>query len=100
MYAIICNARNGQHLGITNLALVDRKLTKESWWTSDDSTLILNYEKKTAAEFACRRLKRNNPRVVLFKEACDIIEEQNREISNHEANIACEEGTFGYKNIY
>jgi hypothetical protein len=62
------------------LALVDRKITKEYWWTSDSVGHILCYRKKSAADFACKRLKHNNTRVVPFEYAMKVINDQAHEI--------------------
>jgi hypothetical protein len=96
-YAIICDSRKGGGIGIDTLALVDRKLTKSTWWTSDDTGKILNYRKLSAADFACKRLRKNHARVVDYKDACRIISEQANEIIHHEAMSSIEEGWDGHK---
>ncbi len=63
-YSIICNARRGHNSGIKVLGLVDRAKCRSLWWTSDNPFLLLSYDSKSAAEFACSRLKRNSPRIV------------------------------------
>ena len=73
-YGIICRARAGK--GITRLALVDRTKTRRLWWTSDDPAIAICYESKSAAEFACSRLKKNSPRVVAFDEVCRMLHGQ------------------------
>ncbi len=87
-YAIICDARKGESLGVHTLALVDRKKSRRLWWTSDSPNLILRYEKRAAADFACRRLRKNNPVVVdadmadriLKRQAASIIDAENERI--------------------
>ena len=83
-YSIICDAQTGELFGIEKLALVDRDKSRDIWWTSDNPDLILSYRKKSSAEFACRRLHYNNPTVVSFKEAQEIIKEQREYIKDQE----------------
>jgi len=49
-FAIICEARKGHRQGIEFLALVDRSKTTKRWWTSDDSSLILQINDVAAAD--------------------------------------------------
>ena len=98
-FAIICDARKGGSLGITTLALVDRSKTKRLWWTTDDSNIILNYRKKSAAEFAVSRLRRNNARIVSFNEAVSIIQDQESTIEYHDIMSGCELGWDAHKEI-
>jgi hypothetical protein len=105
MYAIICNARCGESMGIEKLALVDRNKSKKYWWTSDNANIILNYIKKSAAEWACKRLKKNNAMVVDYKTACKIIKDQANGIKEYDterminqANADNEMGWDGHKN--
>lgn len=79
-FAIVCEARMGEDLGITHLALVDRKICKSLWWTSDDPSIILDYQKESAADFACKRLRKNYAVVVPFHEAYAIIDDQRKNI--------------------
>lgn len=80
MYAIICDARQGQSLGVTVLALVDRQLYRHEWWTSDKPDKIMRFMKRDAAEFSLSRFKFNNPRIVLYAEAVTLIEMQRESI--------------------
>lgn len=96
-YAIICDARKGSGLGINTLALVDRALTKSTWWTSDNPSLILNYQSKSAALYARKRLKMNQPMVVTFESAVKIIRDQMNEITHQEAMASTEDGWDGHK---
>ena len=98
-YAIICDARRGQDLGIDILALVDRKLTNALWWTSDDSDLILNFKKRSTADHVIGSLKRNNPRVVSYAEAVKRIQEQWESIGEDEAARETEAGWDGHKDV-
>lgn len=91
-YAILCDARKGSSLGVEKIALVDRKKTKSQWWTSDQSQLILNYRKRSAADFACKRLKRNNPEVISYERAVKVVENQAKEILLTQAERESEEG--------
>ena len=79
-YSILCDARKGENLGIDYLGLVDRKITKRTWWTSDDANLLLRYHSKSAADFVARRLRLNNARVVSSKYAVSVIDRQRRRI--------------------
>ncbi|KSF20025.1 hypothetical protein AO935_15455 [Pseudomonas aeruginosa] len=79
-FAIICDARAGEGLGIDTLALVDRRKTRSLWWTSDDWSIAINYQKRDAAEFAAKRLKKNRARVVPFEQALRTLQAQARAI--------------------
>ena len=83
-YAIICDARKGFSKGIEYLALVDRAKTKSLWRTSDDASIVMQFRKKEAAEFSLKRLKMNNPKVVIYKEAVDIVNQQEEATSDIE----------------
>lgn len=74
MYGIIQDARKGK--GISTLALVDRQRSKRLWWTSDNANIAICYEKKSAAEFAAKRLRRNRARVVPFARVQQILNDQ------------------------
>lgn len=63
-YVIVQDARKGESYGIQQLFLVDRKKSKRLWWTSDNPSIVLVYEKKEAADFAASRLRMNNARVI------------------------------------
>lgn len=97
MFAIICDARAGESLGIDVLALVDRAKSRRRWWTSDDASIALAYEKRTAADFAARRLRRNNVHVVPFSVAARQLNRQASAIDHHEAMTSLEEGWDGHK---
>lgn len=96
-YAIICNARKGYDLGITCLALVDRRKTRSTWWTSDSPGLILEYKKRSAAEYACKRLKKNGPIVVPYSDAVRFVSDQNNEIIHNQAMSDAEMGWDAHK---
>jgi hypothetical protein len=81
-YAIICDARTGDKFGISKLALVDRKLSKRYWWTSDTAALILNFLNLSAAEYCVRRLKKNNARIIDYEQAKIMIAQQNDAATN------------------
>lgn len=80
-FAIICDAQKGQDLGIEILALVDRKFTGGRWWTSDEPGIILKFHKKSAAEYVLGCLEKNNPRIIDYKEAWELIDEQRDRIN-------------------
>jgi hypothetical protein len=84
MYAIICDARRGQSLGVDTLALVDRNLDNSVWWTSDRPEIVLCYRHKGTALAALSRFKHNNARVVDFANAKAIIESQRDSIRREE----------------
>ena len=100
MFAIICDARAGQDKGIEVLALVDRKKSKNIWWTSDDASIILGYVKESAAISACNNINFNSPRVVPLKVAVQFIKEQESEIMNNAALDDAEAGWDGHKNVF
>ena len=77
-WAILCDARHGHDLGIATLALVDQQLDGNQWWTSDDPTIVMCYHYEYVAMQACKRFKRNNPRVVLYEDALKVVIEQNQ----------------------
>lgn len=83
-YAIICNARKGHNLGVDVLGLVDRSKSKRLWWTSDAPNLLLIYQKRDAADFAAKRLRKNKPRVVPADEARRLLTSQSRNICRAE----------------
>lgn len=106
-YAIICNARKGEVLGISTLALVDRKLTKKYWWTSDSASVILNYVSRAAAEYCVSRLKKNNARIVdydyakkLIKRQSDLVTEAIREFDHIAAMDDTEQGWDAHKSAF
>lgn len=96
-YAVICDARMGESLGIETLALVDRTRTKSLWWTSDDWRIAICYRDKRAADFAAKRLRRNRARVIRFCDAAEILAEQSERISNADAMREHEQGWDAHK---
>ena len=90
MYGIIQDARKGVGLGVEVLALVDRSRSRRFWWTSDNANIAICYEKKSAADFAAGRLKRNGARVVRFFEVQRLLSEQVNRMNSIEANAAHE----------
>lgn len=99
-YAIICNARSGFDLGISHLAMVDRRINKCLFWTSDNCSLIMSFSSSFEAETARKKIKYNNPQVVSFKNACEIIKSQEFEIMHNEASMDNESGWGGHKNAF
>lgn len=99
-FAIICEARAGDSLGIGILALVDRGKTKAAWWTSDNPSIAIRYEKPTAARFAARRLRFNRARVVDFDDAMKAIREQSLEIIHAQALADSEQGWDSHKDSF
>lgn len=97
-YSILCESQQGFVLG-----LVDRGKTKRLWWTSDEPALLLRYESREAADFVCRRLKHNGPRVVTSRYAEECLSGQRQCIADakekdHEAAMdAVEWGWDGHK---
>jgi hypothetical protein len=80
-YAIICDARGGQELGIDTLAMVDRSKTTAEFWTSDKTHLIMRFLSPKVATKVADRLRHNRPRVVEYDFARGVIERQNSAIS-------------------
>jgi hypothetical protein len=106
-YAIICNARKGENMGIDVLALVDRAKSKQFWWTSDHASLILNYLSRDAAEYCVKRLKKNNARIVAYESAVKLISRQNglvieatNAINDDRARSDAELGWDGHKGAF
>jgi hypothetical protein len=79
-FAIVCEARKGQKLGITHLALVDRRKCKTEWWTSDKTSLIMKFATEAQAKVQLRRLKHNCPQILPYSVALEWISEQANEI--------------------
>lgn len=75
-FAVICDARYGAASGIEVLALVDRQKTRTCWWTPDDASIAICYQREGAAHFAANRLRANGPRVVPFVIAKAMLDEQ------------------------
>jgi hypothetical protein len=107
MYAIIQNARKGEFFGVKKLALVDRGVTKALWWTSDNPSIVIKYLDKRAAEFAAKRLKRNNAVVVHFSVAENMLMRQRESIYDAQKDIdhmaamdSLEDGWDGHKNSF
>lgn len=96
-FAIIQRARTGQRMGIAWLALVDRSKCKRQWWTSDTIGLAIRYESRSAADFAARRLRRNDAQVVPFAEAKRLINQQDADIMFDRAMSDAEMGWDGHK---
>lgn len=107
-YSIMCESQHGSELGVSVLGLVDRRKTRRLWWTSDEPALLLRYESREAAEYACKRLKHNGPRVVTSRYAEERLsaqrqciadaKEQIRDLKDHEAAMdAVEWGWDGHK---
>ncbi len=86
MYGIVCDSRKGRAIGIRELALVDRARSTRLWWTSDNANIAICYEKKSAAEFAAGRLKKNNARVVPFVRVQEMLRQQYDRIAASERN--------------
>lgn len=80
-YAIVCDARHGRSLGIDTLAMVDRSKTESEFWTSDKPHLIMRFLSPKVATKVASRFVFNNPRVVEYEFARDIIERQNMSVS-------------------
>jgi hypothetical protein len=91
MYAIICDARKGENLGISHLALVDRTKRKDLWWVSDNPSSVMDFKKYDVAKRQLKRLKYNNARIVHVEKAKEILESQSRSISEVEEERLMEE---------
>lgn len=96
-YAIICEARSGFELGITTLALVDRKKVRDSFWTSDSIHDIYEIKTKRKAKEILSKLHFNDPEIVSYKTARKIINDQNNEIIHNQALSDMELGWDGHK---
>jgi len=103
-FSIIRDAEQGLGYGITVLGLVDRKLSDRLWWTSDAPSLLLCYRKRSAAEFALRRLSHGNPRIIPYKKAFALLWNQSERIDeakqaqmHSDACAAMEAGWDGHK---
>ena len=97
MYAIICDARTGQDLGVEKLALVDRAKTKKFWWTSDCLDLIKTWDNQDEARAATKSLRQNKPIVVSYEEAKTIIQRQASNIRSNRQSLyeAARHGNMG-----
>lgn len=97
MWSIICDARKGAKLGVYILGLVDRKLSRKLWWTSDDPYLLLKYEKLDAARYAVSRLRKNNARIIESSQAVKLLEDQNQGIRSAECASYADPGWDAHK---
>lgn len=86
-WAIIRRADKGEDLGISVLALVDRRMEKKLWWISDDTNKIMKFNARSAAEFQLKKYRYGNPQVVPYDIACELIQEQSEEIAHHDNNF-------------
>jgi hypothetical protein len=75
MYAIIQKAKS-EHPIIQTLALVDRSMTKQFWWTSDCPSLVMGFVKKSAAEYSAKKLR--GVKVVPYETAQKIVRTQRK----------------------
>ena len=64
--------------------MVDRNLTKDQWWTSDDPTIIMEFYKKRVTEKTLKKLKHNNPKIVSSEKAREIVRKQKKNIKDTE----------------
>lgn len=76
MFSIICDARKGEDLGISILAMADAKVTKGVFWTSDTTYQIKAFSTEEVANRVKSRLRHNNPRVVTTAKAEALIRHQ------------------------
>ena len=88
MYAIICDARSGRNIGVTRLALIDRRKTRRMWWTSDNKSLVQSFSDKSEAQAKADQLSQNNARVVPYAKAVSMMEEQAIKIRQAEQDLA------------
>ena len=84
-YAIVCDARRGQELGIDTLAMIDRSKTTKDFWTSNAPHLIMCFFNPRVAGKVASRLRHNNPRVVEYAFARRVIERQKDSIDEVES---------------
>lgn len=82
-YAIICTATKGSCLDIETLAMVDRLKVKNKWWTTDSLRIIKFFDSKQEAESICDKLKFNNPKVVPYAYALELIRAQNKTVKSN-----------------
>lgn len=94
-WAVVRRADKGKEMGISLLALVDRKKEKKLWWISDDSSLIMKFNSKSAADFQCNKYRYGNPIVIPYDRACEIIREQAGDIEEFEIEEMAYGGPFG-----
>lgn len=80
-WAIVCDAQQGAGLGVSHLVLVDQFKDASMWWTSDDPTIAMCYRSRNVAVTAQRRFFHNNPRVVRYEEAVQLLAAQNHQIA-------------------
>ena len=93
-FAIVCEARKGRKLGITHLALIDRRKCKDEWWTSDKTSLIMKFSTEAQAKVQLRRLKHNCPQILEYSMAVKWIGEQADKI---EESANSEQGLSAYR---
>ena len=96
-YSIMCDARAGFDLGIDTLALVDRRLSKKYFWTSDNPSIIMWFSSKFEAENALKKIKYNRPRIIESKYAIEYIHDQGNEIDTVECDeLGWDEHKYAY----
>lgn len=88
-WVVVRDADKGEELGIGFLAMVDRSKTKDSWWTSDDQSIMMVFNNRGAAIKSANRLRFGNARVVSHDYAKNIIEEQANSISENGIENDC-----------
>lgn len=61
-YVVIQNSRSNKHV-MPTMYLVNRKITKD-WWWSPDSKYAMIFDKKSSAEYQANRYKYNKARAI------------------------------------
>lgn len=82
-YSILCDARQGKEMGILQLAMTDKTKQPRTSWTSDDPELVVKFYSKEHVDKVCSRLQHNQPVVVDYWEATDVVRKQADSIFNY-----------------
>ena len=82
-YSILCTARQGKEMGIEQLAMTDKSRYPRTSWTSDDPEMFVKFYSKHHVDKVCERLQHNQPVVVDYWEAIDVVRKQAESIVNY-----------------
>ena len=88
MYGIISQAKKGQAIGLRHIALVDRRKTRDAWWTSQSAGLVMSFPSRAAAEARAAGISQGDPRVVRIETVRRLVAAQAKAIDALQARSA------------
>lgn len=74
-FAVVCDSKH-ESIGPLVIALVDRSLMPDNWWTAYSRSKIKKFFTLADAEARAKSFKYNNPRVMHYDDARKIVGEQ------------------------